>query len=107
MDIRTTKLQAQRTTEVCDAGKSYLGSYYALFSRVILAFAKLKMPMLFLNAVLWVLRTGAQQRALPGSFEKWHSVSKCLRRWSELKSFEALLMSSPQKLMMSGSTWTS
>jgi transposase len=45
---------------------------------------------LFLEAVLWMVRTGAPWRDLPDLFGSWNSVFRRFRRWAQAGVFERL-----------------
>ena len=44
----------------------------------------------FLEAVLWIARTGAPWRDLPESFGHWNTVFQRLRRWAKKGVFEQI-----------------
>ena len=46
---------------------------------------------IFVNAVFWILRTGAPWRDLPPSYGNWNSIAKRFRRWVEAGRWEKIL----------------
>lgn len=45
-------------------------------------------PRLFLEAVFWIARTGAQWRDLPSEFGKWNTIYRRFRDWARAGVFD-------------------
>lgn len=78
MKVKLTDAEWQKILPVLQscAPKIRLGSHYHVRG--------------FLEAVLWVLRSGAQWRLLPAEYGNWNSVYKRFARWSEADVFEEM-----------------
>ena len=48
---------------------------------------------LFIEGVLWIVRTGSPWRDLPTEFGKWNSVARRFRRWAVKGVFEEIFQS--------------
>lgn len=48
-------------------------------------------PKIVLNAILWILKSGARWRDLPPHFGNWNSIYHTFRRWAKLGIFEKIL----------------
>lgn len=47
-------------------------------------------PRLFLEAVFWIARTGAQWRDLPPEFGKWNTIYRRFRDWARAGIFDVI-----------------
>lgn len=48
-------------------------------------------PRIALNAILWILKSGARWRDLPSRYGNWNSIYHIFRKWTEQGIFEKIL----------------
>lgn len=46
--------------------------------------------LLFINGVLWILRSGAHWHDLPEWYSKWKTAHKCFTRWAQAGVWEKI-----------------
>ncbi|SUO97386.1 Transposase and inactivated derivatives [Suttonella indologenes] len=71
-DTQWAKIESLCADKVTDAGRSA------------------KDNRLFIEAVLWIIRTGSPWRDLPEEFGKWNSVFQRYRRWVKAERFAVI-----------------
>ena len=71
-DAQWTKIEPLCAGKVTDAGRSA------------------KDNRLFIEVVLWIIRTGSPWRDLPEEFGKWNSVFQRYRRWVKAERFAVI-----------------
>src|SRR6267142_4460631 len=57
-----------------------------------------------LDAVFWLMRTGAPWRDLPEGFGNWNSIFRQFRRWADSGVWDVILESGASKIRIVGAT---
>lgn len=59
---------------------------------------------MFVEAVLWIVRTGSPWRDLPEAFGEWNSVFRRFSRWSEKGVWRRIFEAAARRLLRAGRT---